>query len=287
MKKRKSIYLYLSITTAAMLLCCNGCSQGDPETDVAPTTNTSSSEYSETTAETTLDNTVKATTAKDTSTEATTTEAATTETAEETTNRIITKVFPEIVIEKYAKDTSYAKAYSELVTQYEDKFPDYDYTYDLIYFNNDSTPELVAGINGYCVTMYSYENGTMHTVIDDWPYGACGNAGYDYIPYQNVVRNYNGDFAGSIMYESYEKMNANFEIESYYEGILNIWYAKDLDGNGIPDYSEEAQGTFYYLGHTEITKEQYNSYVIEGDYKELKGAYSADELLKILQPQHK
>ena len=31
------------------------------------------------------------------------------------------------------------------------------YTYSLIYFNNDSIPELVVGLDGYWVSMYTYD----------------------------------------------------------------------------------------------------------------------------------
>ncbi|MCM1124759.1 MAG: hypothetical protein NC416_19465, partial [Eubacterium sp.] len=97
---------------------------------------------------------------------------------------------------------SYAEAYEAMidltVIEQGDERND-SFLYDLIYVDEDEIPELVSGLNGYYVNLYTYEDGTLYKLMDDWAYGAMGNAGYEYAPGDNSIRNYNADYAGAIM----------------------------------------------------------------------------------------
>ena len=178
----------------------------------------------------------------------------------------------------------YARAYAELIVETEAE--GYELKYDLVYLDEDGVPELVVGHPGYSVSVYQYDGGTLYPVMDHWGYGAMGNHGYEYLPGGNVIRNYNADLAGAIMYVWYGRLGASREVESYYDEPLSMWLFRDLNGNYQMDedepYSDER---FYYYGDKEITPEEFDTYLIPGDYQELVGSQSAACLLAQLQAQ--
>ena len=217
--------------------------------------------------------TTERTTSKEDTAEETTTEEDSTE--EETTT------------EKNTTSTvvGYKSAYIDIINKFEDEYPDSDYTYNLIYFNDDDIPELVVAINGYVIYMYTFDSGYVYEAIDGWPYGAMGNTGYEYIPYQNVLRNYDSDFAGALIYETYMKLNENNEMVDYHDNYLNMRFFKDLNGDSMPsddEYTEDGEA-YYFYGDTEITEEEYNSYVISGDYEYIEGKMNAYEIIGTLE----
>lgn len=109
--------------------------------------------------------------------------------------------------------------------------------YDLIYLNDDDIPELVSGPDGYWVSVYTWHNGQLYTIIDAWGYGAGGNFGYEYIPRTGIVSNSNADMAGLIYYNTYWKIDESYALET----ILSIMQEnyRDLNGNNMPDEGED------------------------------------------------
>lgn len=204
------------------------------------------------------------------------TEPTTAPTTEEATAPTVTQPEASGVV-----TAEYAEAYIAQIRELETKYEDAELTYDLINFNGDDTPELVAGLTGYWVSMYTYVDGTLYTVADHWSYGAMGNSGYAYIPFENVLRNYNADYAGAILYTYFGRMNEACEIESRYDGILAVWNFKDTNGNGVPDadepYGEEYAA--YYCGERQLTEQEYQALLIEGEYKMLQGERLAQEMI--------
>ena len=95
----------------------------------------------------------------------------------------------------------YREAYLHMVNLYESAYMYYD-KYALIDFDGDDVPELVVDVNSG-ITMYTFKDGNVYKLVDDWAYGAGGNHGYEYIPGQHIIKNYNTDYAGIIMYETY------------------------------------------------------------------------------------
>ena len=181
----------------------------------------------------------------------------------------------------------YAGPYIEMINQYESEEDGLEY--DLIYLNDDDIPELVAGMTGYYASMYSYFAGELYTIMDYWPYGAMGNTGYDYIPKGNLIRNYNSDLAGAIVYETYYYLDENFELQSYYDDTLSIWMFKDLNDNYTIDEGEYNEGDtdlYYYYGYEEITAEEYDSYVIPGDFEPIYGKEAASAIITRLETDH-
>lgn len=140
------------------------------------------------------------------------------------------------------------------------------YSYDLIYFNKDRIPELVVGSDGYWVSMYTYDpkQDKVCQVIDEWGYGAMGNAGYEYLPEKNFLRNYNSDFAGAVRYTYCGKMKKH-KIVSRYPKELKAVFFDDKNKNGIPDEGEPADQERYYFGNKEITAKKFASYTKTSD----------------------
>lgn len=158
---------------------------------------------------------------------------------------------------------------SEFETEYGSKF-----LYDLIYVDEDEVPELVTGLEGYYVNLYTYRDGTVYTLMDQWGYGAMGNTGYEYAPGKNSLRNYNADQAGAILRTYYMKINEHPEIET------QVWTESynfvDSNGNGMLDEGEEyGEGERKVSVNGEEASEEeaaavYDAYDM-GDYQYIEG----------------
>lgn len=156
-------------------------------------------------------------------------------------------------------------------------------TFDLIDLTASDVPELLVDMNGYYVSVYMWADVGAASVIEYWPYGAMGNTGYEYLPGQNVIRNFNSDLAGAIVYESYMTINADYEVVSLWDYSLSRWYFLDRNNNYMIDADEPIlDEPIYYYGNTPITKEQYAAHQIPGDYQWMSGNKSASEMLALL-----
>lgn len=178
---------------------------------------------------------------------------------------------------KNGEFTDYREAYQAVSRQYEMEGTN-EKKYDLIYVDDDDIPELVAAVNGYYVSLYTYDNGKVYTLMDDWGYGAMGNAGYEYIPECNRLRNYNTDFAGAILYTTYMTIGRQKSIEVSVE--IETYNFDDANKNGMPDKNEEESLGKYsvsYVNGEEISEEEYCSYD-EGEYEYIEGKMSLEEL---------
>ena len=153
----------------------------------------------------------------------------------------------------------------------------------LIDLIDNGVPELVAGHFGYDVSVFTCVDEGIVALMDQWPYGAMGNMGYEYLPGQNVIRNYNMESAGAIVYESYMKVDNSYEIVDVYDEDISIRYIKDTNADGIVDGEDEySDDPIYYYGETEISEEEYKSYQIAGEYEQIEGSMSADTIIDIL-----
>jgi len=186
---------------------------------------------------------------------------------------------------KNGEFTGYAEAYEAVIALSEmerrdETAPEYSsgFLYDLIDVDGDEIPELVSGLNGYYVNLYTYEDGTLYTLMDEWGYGAMGNPGYEYAPGKNSMRNYNADHAGAIMKTYYMRINEQNEIET------PVWIESvnfdDSNGNGMPDADETyEEGVKVYVNDEESSEEElaavYAAYDM-GDYQYIEGEMTAE-----------
>lgn len=157
------------------------------------------------------------------------------------------------------------------------------YKYDLIYFNNDKIPELVVGVDGYWVSMYTYDKKTnkVYTLMDQWSYGVGGNTGYSYIPKKNYLENWNSDYAGALRYVYTAKMQNNKLVDRNKKS-LSISYFNDKNGNGYPDSEEYTNKPQYYYGKKKVSAKKFNSYLKSGQKKMIQGTMSFSAMKKTL-----
>ena len=186
-------------------------------------------------------------------------------------------------------DTAYAEAYIETIDDYLDDLEygnEDDIRYDLIYIDEDSIPELIIGVPGYFIEGYSYSDGEVYHIMDYWPYGAMGNHGYSYIPYQNVIENSNSDLAGALIWESIWMIGEDHTIVSRLDDDLNIRYFESEPDEFYPeDYNniEYTDDPYYYYGTTPVSESEYLSYIPEGDYKWIEGVFDYDTIMEALE----
>lgn len=153
-----------------------------------------------------------------------------------------------------------------------------DITYNLICFDDDDIPELAAGVNGYYTSLYTYHDGNVYTLMDRWPYGAMGNAGYEYSPGRNSLRNYNTDYAGAILYTTYMTVSDQYAMETVAQ--IQTFNFDDVNENGIPDEDEEGSLGNYsisYIDGAEADAEKCASYNV-GEYEYIETTMSLDAL---------
>ncbi len=128
--------------------------------------------------------------------------------------------------------------------------------YNLIYVDEDDIPELAAGISGYYVSLYTYHEGTVHTLMDQWGYGAMGNVGYEYSPRKNSLRNYNTDYAGAILYTTYMTIGSSYSIDI--EASLVTYNFDDVNENGMPDEDEMGSMGLYSITYMDGVEIKYD-----------------------------
>lgn len=178
---------------------------------------------------------------------------------------------------------AYAKAYIDAIRAYENAHSNFTCKYGLIYVDNDEIPELVAGDGEAIVSLYTYANGKVQTLFEDWAFGVGGNAGYMYLERGNVVSNIVSKMAEDTTYYKYWKIAENGVLEEYYDGTLKSTAFEDKDGDGIPSADEILEEKKYFLGEKEMDAAEFESYIIKGDFSYVAGNLSANTLISDLE----
>ncbi len=252
------------------------------ETTITTTTTLQTESVVVTVSETVIE-TVPAT---ESGTETTTTAQTTTE----TTTAITTTSVPATETEETTTTaapalTGWQVAYWELADGFaEEKEFTEEARFSLIYFDEDAVPELAVSAQQSCrLFLYTYHEGNAVELIDGWSFGAMGNTGYLYVPYQNSLQNYNHDYAGLLGYTSYMSITPQKTLEV--TNVIETWNFNDLNGNGIPDegeYENEPGFTAYYVDGVEITAEEAAAYA-KGEYQPIGGTLTLEELRTALE----
>ncbi len=153
----------------------------------------------------------------------------------------------------------------------------------MIYVDEDEIPELVSGKIGYYVNLYTYQEGTLYTLMYDWGYGAMGNSGYAYAPGKNSLRNYNADQAGAIMNTYYMHINEQHEIET--PVWIETYNFVDSNENGWLDEDEDyGEGAVYINGKKASEEEIADVYAFYdmGEYQYIEGRMTAEDVRRAL-----
>ncbi len=182
----------------------------------------------------------------------------------------------------------YKEAYAQVVEQYHAEND--EYKFDLVDTDADGVQELVADLPGYQMSLFTYEDGAVRCLMDHWPYGAMGNAGYSYLPEEGIYCNTNSDMAGAIRYTYFMSKHEEGELATdYWVEAINFI---DLDGDGIAseeelEASEDFEGTLEYYNETDVEmSESELKETIDGyfgcDWEELVGILGYDSIMKKL-----
>lgn len=188
-------------------------------------------------------------------------------------------------VRKFLEDTrkngtfgTYREAYKAVGRLLESGRGEEEIRYGLIDVDGDEIPELAAGVDGYYTSLYTFSGGKVYTLIDRWFYGAMGNAGYEYAPGKNNLRNYNSDYAGAVLYTTYMKINEKHCLETAAE-IKTVNF-DDANGNGVPDEEEmESLGRYgvSYLNGREASPEECAGFDA-GEYQMIRGTVRLEDL---------
>ena len=114
--------------------------------------------------------------------------------------------------------------------------------------------------------------------MDHWAYGAMGNAGYEYAPRKNNIRNCNSDYAGAILYTTYMEISGSYTLDIKAE-IKTVNF-DDVNGNGMPDEEEMDSLGLYgadYIDGKEISSQEWKVFDA-GEYEMITGTMSLEEL---------
>ncbi|MGN0159795.1 MAG: hypothetical protein ACI4AQ_00220 [Lachnospiraceae bacterium] len=168
------------------------------------------------------------------------------------------------------------EAYVDKMTECMQEDP--ESSFELIYVDDDDIPELAAGRQGFYLSVFSYGPKGITTIVDQCVYGAMGIAGYEYSPRDNVMRVYDADFAGQIRWLDYWMIGEDKERKEFYEQALCCSNYNEIYemSDGI-EFNEET--LYYFYGEEMITPEEYDSYLIDGDYRYIELGKSYEEIM--------
>lgn len=167
----------------------------------------------------------------------------------------------------YGWDDGYAKCYADIIDQCEKSGVLYHYA--LCYIDDDLIPELVTEDvearhheYGSEISIYTYKDGKVQTVFEDYYYDAIGSNYYYYLP--------NCDFLCNVIME-------NDNDADYYVYTLN-----GIMSGSDPVITGKVKDGVYYVGGKEVTKDEFTSTLRTAASVIITGSHNADKILEIL-----
>lgn len=162
---------------------------------------------------------------------------------------------------------NYKEAYAQIAKSYHLDYR-YNYKFDLVYIDDDDIPELAVD-PGACVSLFAYEDGYIHRLMDGWSYGAGGNCGYSYVERKNIILNYVSYSGEGTSYTTFMSKRDKGEIAEDY--CIEQF---DYDGNSSIKYHNYTDKKMSEKEIKEITT-KYSNY----EYKELSASMDYETLL--------
>ena len=173
---------------------------------------------------------------------------------------------------KNGEFSSYQEAYEAVSRVY--SLASENMGYDLIYFDEDDIPELVVGVNGYWMSLFTYDAGKVYCLTNRWSYGAFGIPGYEYVPGKNSLRCYDADMGINVFHENYWTASKQHTMEE----VVWIMFENYLD-----DVNEiTGEHCIVYVNGVEIPEDEEINYGV-GEYEWIGTELSREELLKMLE----
>ncbi len=172
---------------------------------------------------------------------------------------------------KNGEFSSYQEAYEAVSRVYD--LGSKNMGYDLIYFDEDDIPELVVGVSGYWMSLFTYDAGKVYCLTSVWSYGAFGIAGYEYVPGKNSLRCVDVDMGINVLHINYWTASKQHTMEQaawiMYENYLE-------DENEIT-----GEHCTVYVNGVEVPEDEDIDYDV-GEYEWIKTTLSRQELLEKL-----
>ena len=182
---------------------------------------------------------------------------------------------------------NWAQAYLSVIAELQEDWNLDGMDFGLIYVNDDDIPELVFGPEGYWVSVYTWRDGQVYTVMDQAGYGTWGRD-YAYIPFRNAIKEwcyyyFDYDYSGFTrrIYDDFYQMAETTYVLEYVHGLIveDVYQYEAGEMEAYVLYYVEPDRTEW-----EITEEEYDAYFFarEEDYIMLSGDFSADEIINEL-----
>ncbi|MDE6674654.1 MAG: hypothetical protein K2K19_07565, partial [Acetatifactor sp.] len=139
-------------------------------------------------------------------------------------------------------------------------------------FDEDDIPELVGGVSGFWMSMFTYDAGQVYCLMNDWGYGAFGNMGYEYVPGKNSLRNIDTDNAGQIVNITYMTVNPEHSMKEVV--WIKLVFSEEMNEDMEYDCTT-------YVNGEEVAEDEINDYDV-GEYEYIDTILSLQELLEKL-----
>ena len=165
--------------------------------------------------------------------------------------------------------------------------------YALLYLTKDQTPELVVDNPGKSVSLYTFENGKLITMISDWRYGVSsqgyGTTSYCYLPYENrFLENTNNCLAYICHYAGEETIicDCSYNFLPFWPKVAEVVPSGDADAprreaNMGESFRRSISGENNYmaLSQSGLTEEDANRILADTHWEKLEGSMDYDTIL--------
>ena len=156
--------------------------------------------------------------------------------------------------------------------------------YALLYLTKDQTPELVVDNPGHSVSLYTFENGKLITMISDWNYGVSpegyGTTSYCYLPYENTfLENTNNCLAFIDHYEGEESIVCDHMIQNmnFYPNVSRV--ASSYGNSEAPKYDPNKVAEYKTLSHSGMTEEAAKAKLADTRWQRIEGNMDYNTLI--------
>lgn len=222
-------------------------------------------------------------------------EAAATAASAETAASAASATAPVASAEQTAPKTdisgSCGKAFAEVAKKSHDANSSAKYA--LLYLTKDQTPELVVDNPGKSVSLYTFENGKLITMISDLRYGVSsqgfGTTSYCYLPYENrFLENTNNCLAYISHYAGEETIicDCSYNFLPFWPKVAEVVPSGDADAprreaNMGESFRRANSGENNYmaLSHSGLTEEDANRILADTHWEKLEGSMDYDTIL--------
>ncbi|SFU73466.1 hypothetical protein [Butyrivibrio sp. M55] len=186
---------------------------------------------------------------------------------------------------------SCGKAFADVVKKSHDANSNAKYA--LLYLTKDQTPDLVVDNPGKSISLYTFENGKLITMISDWRYGVSsqgyGTTSYCYLPYENRFLENTNNCLGYIDHYAGEETiicDCSYNFLPFWPKVAEVVPSGDADAprreaNMGENFrrSNSGENNYMALSQSGLTEEDANRILADTHWEKLEGSMDYDTLL--------